>query len=350
MTRTRIAAIALIAALAATGASACSSQEPEPDVVVAWPEATSERTVPEPPEPVRWPLTGLAAPSAEATLVRVVSVKVENSPDARPQTNLQRADVVYESVTEGGITRFNALFHSDTPDVVGPVRSARLSDTYIVPQYQALFSFSGASSSVNAAVRRAGIENLSEDAGVTRPFTRSSSRPRPHNLYVNVAEARAEGERRGMDTQREITGLRFDTTRFAPTGPTATRVSIPFSTANNVEWTYDPDRKVYLRVNNRAAFNDAATGEQVYARNVVVLWAQHRVATSSSTGAVTYEIILTGSGKAAVFRDGQRFDGTWEADADAPPRFVAEDGTPIALAPGNTWMQVVNTGVGITAQ
>jgi hypothetical protein len=351
MTWIRIAAVLVLVVVATVGVSACSSPEPEAEVVVAWPAATSERTVPEPPEPTRWPLTGLAAPSPEAVLVRVVSVKVENSPDARPQTNLQRADVVYESVTEGGITRFNALFHSDAPDVVGPVRSARLSDTYIVPQYQALFSFSGASSSVNAAVRSAGIENLSEDAGVTKPFTRSSNRPRPHNLYLDVVEARAEGERRGMDTQREITGLQYDTARVTQVlPPSVTRISIPFSTANNVEWTYDSDRRVYLRVNNRAPFNDAGTGEQVYARNVVVMWAQHRVATSNSAGTVTYEIILAGSGKASVFRDGQRFDGTWEAGADAPPRFIAEDGTPITLAPGNTWMQVVNTSVGLTAQ
>ena len=92
-------------------------------MVANWPEADTERTVAKPAEPPRWPLTGLEAPSAEAITQRVVSVKIENSAEARPQTNLQLADVVYESVTEGGITRFNAIFHSQAPEVVGPVRS-----------------------------------------------------------------------------------------------------------------------------------------------------------------------------------------------------------------------------------
>jgi hypothetical protein len=81
---------------------------------------------------------------------------------------------------------------------------------------------------------------------------------------------------------------------------------------------------------------------------VVVLWAQHTVASRDTVGSVTYDIALVGSGRATVFRDGQAFNGTWEASADAPPSFVAEDGTPVKLSPGNTWMQVVNTSVNIT--
>ena len=137
MTR-RMLVMTLTVILAMTALTGCKKQA---EVVASWPAADSERSVVKPAEPPRWPLTGLEAPSAEAVTQRVVSVKIENSPEARPQTNLQLADVVYESVTEGGITRFNAIFHSQSPDLIGPVRSARLSDTYIVPQYHALFGF-----------------------------------------------------------------------------------------------------------------------------------------------------------------------------------------------------------------
>ncbi|MBN2847872.1 MAG: DUF3048 domain-containing protein [Coriobacteriia bacterium] len=322
--------------------------EEEPGVVDPWPEAGAERTVPEPPEPVRWPLTGLEAPSAEAVTRRVISVKIENSSAARPQTNLQLADVVYESVTEGGITRFNAIFHSQLPEVVGPVRSARLSDTYIVPQYHALFAFSGASSSVNSAVSGAGIENLSQDAGVSRPFSRSSARPAPHNLYADVTKVLAEGELRGMSTTQASIGLEFNRSSAAST-PTVTFISIPFSQANKVEWTYDTGTGTYLRANNGKTHTDAGTSSQLSAKNVVVMWAQHKVAGTTS-GSTTYEIVLAGSGRATVFHDGQRFDGTWEATRDAPPVFKAADGTAIKLAPGNTWFQVVNTSVNIAMQ
>jgi hypothetical protein len=335
----------LIAVALGLGAVACSKTEPE--VVAFWPTADNERSVPKPPEPPRWPLSGMEAPSFDVLTQRVVSVKIENSPEARPQTNLQLADVVYESVTEGGITRFNAIFHSNSPSVVGPVRSARLSDLHVVPQYHALFVFSGASTSVNSAIRSAKLENLSEDAGITKPYTRSSKRARPHNLYTDVNEARAEGERRGMKTELEIKGLAFDR-RSIDSTPTVTKISIPFSQVNKVEWTYDAASRTYLRANNGKAFMDEGTGKQLGARNVVVIWAQHKVASRDKVGSTTYEIVLSGSGRATVFHDGQRLDCTWEATKDAPPVFKAADGTQVKLAPGNTWMQVINTNINIT--
>jgi len=337
-------AVVLLSVLALSTVGGCTQPL---DVIVPWPTATAERTLPKPPEPPRWPLTGLDAPSSEILSRRVVSVKIENSPEARPQTNLQLADVVYESVTEGGITRFNAMFHSQSPDEVGPVRSARLSDLHIVPQYHALFAFSGASSSVNARVNAADIDNLSEDAGITKPFWRSTSRYAPHNLYADVNEIRAEGERRGMKTELAITGLAFDRRSIDGT-PTITEISIPFSTANSVKWTYDKKSDRYLRVNNGAKFMDEGTSKQLSARNVVVMWAQHKVASQYARGTVTYEIVLTGSGRAVVFHDGQRYDGTWEAGEDSPPVFKAADGTQIKLAPGNTWMQVIAPNINIS--
>ena len=336
-------AVVLLSVLALSTVGGCTQPL---DVIVPWPTATAERTLPKPPEPPRWPLTGLDAPSSEILSRRVVSVKIENSPDARPQTNLQLADVVYESVTEGGITRFNAMFHSQSPDEVGPVRSARLSDLYIVPQYHALFAFSGASSAVNARINATDIENLSEDAGITKPFTRSNEHYAPHNLFADVNEIRAEGERRGMKTELEIVGLAFDR-RPVETTPTITEISVPFSAANSVTWTYDEKSDRYLRVNNGKPFMDDGTGKQLSARNVVVMWAQHKVASRDSRGSTTYEIVLAGSGRAAVFRDGQRFDCTWEATGDAPPIFKAADGTQVKLAPGNTWMQVIDTDINI---
>ncbi|MHB1016401.1 MAG: DUF3048 domain-containing protein [Coriobacteriia bacterium] len=344
MTRRTIAVLCALSFLLA-GIAGCAPEEAE--VVSNWPVATDERPAEKPAEPIVWPLTGLEAPSAEAIASRVVSIKVENSRESRPQTNLQLADVVYESVTEGGITRFNALFHSQAPTEVGPVRSARLSDVDIVPQYKALFCFSGASASVNAKVRASGVDNLSEDAGVTKPFTRSSSRPRPHNLYTSVVELRAEAERRGMATTAQVTGLAFEKPSAAATGTPIAAFDIPFSSYNKVTWTYDSATNTYLRTNNGTPFTDAATGKQVSARNVVVVWAKYTAASRDKVGSTTYDITLVGNGRATVFRDGQALSGTWEAGADAPPIFKAQDGTQIRLRPGNTWLQIVDTSVNI---
>ena len=344
MTR-RIIATIMVLAFVLAGVTGCGGEDT--GVVSNWPDAAGERTEPKPAEPLLWPLTGLEAPSAEAIASRVVSIKVENSREARPQAALQSADVVYETVTEGGITRFNALFHSQAPTTVGPVRSARLSDTDIVPQYKALFCFSGASASVNAKVRGSGIDNLSEDVGITKPFTRSSKRPRPHNLYTSVPELRAEAERRGMATTAQITGLAFEKKSSSATGTPVATIDIPFSSYNQVTWTYDAATSTYLRANNGKPFIDEASGEQVAVKNVIVLWAKYTAASRDKAGSTTYDITLVGNGRATVFRDGQAFSGTWEAGADAPPVFKAEDGTQIKLQPGNTWFQVVDTSVNI---
>ncbi len=345
--RVRVLALVLACALVAVGLTLAGCKAGEKSLVSYWPKADTERTVAKPAEPPRWPLTGLDAPTEEATHIRVVSVKIENSPEARPQTNMQKADVVYESITEGGITRFNAIFQSQSPDTIGPVRSARLSDLYIVPEYNALFVFSGASSSVNAAVGKSGIDNLSEDAGISYPFSRSSSRPRPHNLYLSLAKLREESVKRKMAQTQDLVPFAFDRTSAEATTSPIASITIPFSTANKVEWTYDAASQTYLRVNNGKKFMDAATNKQISARNVVVLWAQHKTASHDVVGSVTYEIILKGTGRCAIFRNGQRFDGTWETDGTKPPSFHAADGTLLKLSPGNTWFQVVQPSVNI---
>ena len=346
MTRTRTAVAVALALTLAIWSVGCSSGS---EVVASWPTADGERAIPEPAEPLRWPLTGLDAPSEDAITQRVLSVKIENSPSARPQSGLQAADVVYETVTEGGITRFNALFHSTSPDPIGPVRSARLSDITIVPQYGALFAFSGGSETVDAAVRRAGLENLSQDAGVSAPYYRSSERAAPHNLYMHIDEMRAEAAGRGMPTTAEPKPLAFDRgSGSASGGQPVAEIDIPFSTANRVVWTYDSTLNAFLRANNGSTHTDALTGEQISARNVVVLWARYIPQGSrDKAGSTTYDVELAGSGRVSVFRDGLRYDGTWEATEAAPPVFKAADGTQIKLAPGNTWFQVVSTDVDI---
>jgi len=331
-----------IVALAISG---CSKAKPQ--VTSSWPVADSERSVPRPPEPLRWPLTGLKAPSEAAISVRPLSIKIENSPQARPQTGLNSADVIYESVTEGGITRFNCIFHSTTPKTVGPVRSARFSDLWVVPQYHALFFFSGASTSVNRAVNRAKIPNLSEDAGVSAPYSRSAQRSAPHNLFLDTKKAYAEAKKRGFPITAHVPRLQF-AARGAETSNTVTSVSIPFSQANTSLWKYDAARKVYLRENNGRAHIDAATGKQVASKNVVVLWARYRAVSHDKVGSTTYDITLGGKGRASVFRDGKRYDGTWVADRGTPPRFKDATGRAIRLAPGNTWFQVIPLNTNIT--
>jgi hypothetical protein len=276
---------------------------------------------------------------------RPLSIKIENSPAARPQTGIGSADVVYETVSEGGITRFNCIFHSKLPKRVGPVRSARLSDLWVVPQYDGLFFFSGASNSVDSRVRQAKLPNLSQDVGVSAPYSRSSARSAPHNLYLDTAKAYKAAEARKFKLTSKPRPLQFELRSAEATEP-ITEITIPFSQSNTVRWVYKDGK--YLRFNNGAAHKDEGLGKQVTADNVVVLWAKHTAARRDKVGSTTYDITLGGKGRVSVFRNGSRFDGTWSADRKSPPRFKDSKGRPIKLTVGRTWFQVIAADRSIT--
>ncbi|MBE0417622.1 MAG: DUF3048 domain-containing protein [Coriobacteriia bacterium] len=352
--KTILIVVAVIGILALVGAGLAlallgkkSSEEPK-EVTSAWPVAERERTVTKPPEPVRWPLTGVeVAPGESPADVRVLSVKIENSAAARPQTGLDMADIVYESLTEGGITRFNALFHSQTPPEIGPVRSARMSDTQLVPQYSALFAHSGANSGVLGAIRSTGLEVV-DHSGASAAYRRVSDRRAPHNLYMDPARAREIAISRGYSATQELKGLQFSPS--AESTLTVSRVVIPFSNANSVAWDYNADRGVYQRSNNGQAHKDRVSGEQYSAHNVVVLWTRTTATGPRGIGGRTLEIALVGNGRASIFRDGIRIDGVWETDGSSPPVFRDDEGALARLAPGNTWFQVVPLNVNISMQ
>ena len=347
---TRITMRAMVTALALASVLAIAGCASKPAVVIsAWPVAHAERTITPPPEPPRWPLTGLVAPDRASTRMRPLSIKVENSPEARPQTGLNSADVVYETVVEGGITRFHLIFQSVIPKIVGPVRSARLSDLWVVPQYHGVFYYSGASNSVTARVSQAGLPDLSEDAGTTYPYFRSAARPAPHNLYITMSKAFEEARRHKFDMSVSVPKLEFGTASATTSSATAVKsVYVPLSSFNNVTWTYDKKHDVFLRQNNHVIQVDAASGKRLAAKNIVVMWAKYTPASHDKVGSVTWDIRLGGRGRATVFRNGRRYNATWVATRTQPPHFVDKNGRPIRLARGNTWFEVVPLDVNIS--
>lgn len=304
-----------------------------------WPTATSERVVPQPAATPRWPLTGIVAESADAVTARVMSVKIENSPAARPQTGLDKADVVYEVIAEGGITRFHAIFHSKVPTVVGPVRSARPPDLFIISQYHSMLAHVGGPRAVRNKLANRSLYNDLDQFFNPASYWRSSDRPAPHNMYLNVAKLRDLGiKNRGYAASLPVTGFEFNKSA-APATVSVTTLNVAVSGSNKVRWAYDGSTHLYARSINGTAHKDAVTGKQLTAHNVVVIWARITPYPGDKHGVV--DIKLKGSGRATVLRGGQKFDGTWEASGDAPPRFRDADGNTIKLDPGNTWIQVI---------
>jgi len=329
--------------------SGCAPQAPEepmPEPVVVAPAPPPEPE-PEPePDPLPMlPLSGIEVEEGDPLLnQKPLSVKIENTPESRPALGITLADVVYETITEGGITRFNALFHSQMPEAAGSVRSARNSDLSIVPQYEALFVFSGTNSLVWAGIPGT-ISSLIEEGTAGKALYRIGHKSAPHNLYLNTELAFARFEERGCYlTTQWPRGLMFgdiDASGFGDRDD-AIEVFVPFSgSAFDVTWTYDPDRGRYLRYIRGAAQNDEGYGqEQIVADNIIMLSIPYVPAPDVPGKGQTYNMDFNGSGSAIIFRDGVRIDCTWETDGTHPPHFKDASGEYILLKPGKTWFQV----------
>ncbi|MDR3136261.1 MAG: DUF3048 domain-containing protein [Coriobacteriales bacterium] len=360
-------AVAVVLIAVSAVALALTQSAPEPTPEPEEPLVVVDTPTP-PPAPTSWtfPLTGITTTDEAATLRRALSVKIENTPDARPQTGISQADVIYETVAEGGITRFNCLFQSRVPDEVGPVRSARLSDLVIVPAYDALFFFSGANPIIIDQIAAVGLPTMSHSAASSL-YYRVDYRVAPHNLYLNLSGAwnlasemgfatttespralefspdYAEGEA-GQSASAQAANIAGSVSSTARGDlPSATTITLPFSDYYLASWSWDTSRRAFLRSMDGPSV-DAATNEQIGAANVVVLWAPYSISVDN----LTFFIGLEGTGAASLFMDGTRIDGSWESVKGAAPRFKDAAGNPILLKPGTTWFEVLDINQDIT--
>lgn len=349
---TVVAAVVTALALAACGGRA----EPEPPpVAVEEPAGVEEPEEPEEVPPAGFaPLTG--APLDEAQLEELsdrpaLVVKVANAPAARPQAGLDAADVVIEETVEGGVTRFMAVFHSQLPDQVGPVRSGRLVDADLGSGYGTpVFAYSGARPEVQSRLRGASMVALEEGAA---GFVRTADRRRPDNLFV-VPETTVEaGVGRGA-VALDDAGLVFD--EEPPAGeltcaPDATdcddpgaAITVAMSASFQTGWTFDDADGVYRRQQN--GVDSTVTGPgRIGAANVLVLATRHySPGCCDSAGSPYLESDVIGEGRGLVLRDGRRYEVRWDKpDASAPLRVLDADGEPFPLAPGPSWILLPST-------
>lgn len=302
------------------------------------------------PEPIA-PLTGLPYTAPEVADRPAIAVKIDNldlgdsTEAALPQGGLPLADIVFEELVEGDITRFVAVFHSMSPGKrIGPVRSARTTDLQILPQFgRTLFAWSGGNEGVTAAV--AEVESI-VDLGAGRlpsAYSRDSSRRAPHNLYVDAASL-------WTNAPDEIVPPKpIFTYRDAPDDPPetarpATGLDIvwgPGSASSPTGWQWDEDLQVYRREQRGRPHLDES-GDQILTQNVVVLVTEYG---QSPADARSPEAHTIGEGEAFVFTDGTVVTGQWDRpDVGVPARLTGPDGERIALTPGRTWIAMPRAG------
>ena len=302
-------------------------------------ESFIEKLIPGGEDPVTCPLTGEEAEDAELAARRVLAVKIENAPEARPQAGLAEADIVWEQEAEGGITRFNVLYQCSDAERIGPIRSARPVDPPVLQQYgDPLFVHAGSVDAVIEDVEAAGIEdincNFDEDV-----CPRDEDFEPPHDIFTSTESLREAGQNNGEPPQES-----FTFSEDAPQGKRAREVHLNFSQYANVYWRYRANEEAYLRFHDETA-HELEDGEQVAATNVVVLLVERhdtRIEDAAGNPVPTFEVL--GSGDAYVFRNGVAVEGTWKRQSeDEPTQLLDSQGNPIALAPGNTWVELFPT-------
>lgn len=305
-------------------------QQPEPQMPVVYAAPTKK---PEPPVYYS-PLTGVGLADQALTTRPVTAVMIENSPDARPQSGLKDAGIVYEAIAEGGITRFIALYQESRPGLVGPVRSVRPYYVEWAAAYDAGVAHIGGSAKALQMIRSGSYGVDLDQFFNAGAYWRASDRRAPHNVYTNFDRLDQLSAAKGKTASSFTPLTRKDDTKSQ--APNATHITLPISSAwYKVEYDYDAASNSYLRKVGGEPHMDREAG-QLQPKTVVAL-----MVTTSRAMEDGYreQIATTGSGKAYLFQDGIVTEATWQRpDVKSQLTLVDAAGKPLGLNRGQTWI------------
>lgn len=322
--------VALIASTITIAVTIFNKPEPSPK------PAPVVEEKPEPAPEYNAPLTGQLVKTEKDTTKPVTAVMIENSPESRPQSGLGGAEVVYEAIAEGGITRFLALYQQEQPKLVGPVRSLRMYYVDWLAPYDASVMHVGGSSEALKEIRNGTYRDLDQFFN-SATYWRSSDRYAPHNVYTNFKRINKLNQERGYKSSKPIAFKRTDSQ--ASKEPTATSISINISSPTyNSQYSYDKKSNLYLRSQAGAPHTDTVSG-RIKARVVVAMKTDME---SVMEDGLRQDYRTTGSGQAWVFQDGNVYPVKWhKKNRKSQLQFTDKNGKEFELARGTTWITVL---------
>jgi hypothetical protein len=299
-------------------------------------------------------------------------VQVENLYEARPQSGLSGAQLVYEYQTEGGISRFTAIFFGAPPgpDLVGPVRSARLVDLRLLQIWGGALLYSGASDYGLAQLRSSGLKQYSPNdavVGSTVLFRTSSPPPAarygaPHNLYTNGSELASLSQKIGLSTVGYQLWPRTPVTDLPAGGTPVTSFQVPISTEETPIFTYQPATGAYQRSEpetplypETGVLDDANTAQPWETPTIVTLQvpvipvpADNENPSGGYTEGLDFGIGPDSGGSGQVAVGGLLYSIIWNQGATGPPQLTLTDGAPAPIAPGQVLIELVPQGSTVT--
>ena len=277
----------------------------------------------------------------------VTAVMIENSLDARPQSGLSAAGVVFEAIAEGGVTRFMAVYQDTTPENIGPVRSARPYYVSWANGYDAGYAHVGGSADGLADIRAWGVRDLDQFAN-GGSYHRINTRSAPHNVYTGVPTLNQLEASKGYTTSNYTGFVR----KVSAPSKVPTARSIDFALSGpiyNPHYDYNATTNTYNRSEAGAAHTDQNTGQQLSPNVVVALVVPLGRGALDSSGAYYSDYTVTGSGAAYIFQDGTVTTGQWNKASNAASlSLTTANGQPLPLNPGQTWLTAVTSPSGVS--
>jgi hypothetical protein len=291
------------------------------------------------------PLSGLEVTEKERTERKPMAVVVENHPDARPQSGLNKAAIVYETFAEGGITRFLAVFQENDVAEIGPVRSARPYFVEWAYSYKAFFAHVGGNiDALDMIGSLKGFYDLNQFYFGSF-FWRDAKRYAPHNVYTTTAKLVEAAKTKGFPTSdTNISAYQFKKETEKDKRPINSTLKVVFNANFTVTWNYIQETNEYHRFMLGKSQTDRQAGEQIKAKNIIVMFSDFSYG-KTRIGEQATTIRTTGSGSALFFIDGVKTTGTWKrSQGQNPTRYYDPQGVEIKLNPGTTWVEVAPTG------
>lgn len=302
------------------------------------------------------PLTGLEVDDPDTLNRRPFIVKIINAPaEVRPQAGLIYADIVWETLIAGGVTRFAAIYYGQDIDFVGPIRSARLSDFELIRIYRATLIYSGMSTGTLTVFQNDNFL-IPRAFGGTSPCPALCRYPEQSDklewtLFGDTEAMRQVAVERDKLTEYEpIFGMAFSE-EIPESGTALDSIKIDY-VETSIEWKYDTGANVWLRSQDGEPHIEALTMEQVTADNILILEEDHIDQPFVSDGYwgpgnYAYSLNFIGSGRTILLRDGHYYEGEWRRGSQEEVLFYVDaNEEPLVFKPGNTFVQLMPRWVG----
>lgn len=266
-----------------------------------------------------------------------LSAKVDNHPSARPQVGLDEADIVFEELVEGGMTRYLAVWHSTLPAEIGPVRSVRPMDPEIVSPFGGVFAYSGGQVRFIQMMEAAPVYNAIHGQPDTEStFYRTSAKVAPHNVLVKAPELIEQHLDRSAPPKMFDYAASLEQSTAVLEGSPLASVNTRFSGFSSPSWEWDGTQNKFVRFQTNGAADSASSGNQLAATNVIVLF----VGIDVIEDIPTTRLVSQGTGYVAT--GGSITEITWiKASPESPIVLSTQSGSPVLLGIGNTWIELV---------